>query len=126
MFAGTFLLLIVLIVVVVVLFLPKTTTTTTTITTTSATTITTSFITSFTKKQTLKYGTPGDGGGSGIGWVVMVVAVMVGYLWWWLPSGCGHGGNCCKCGRFYYEKLNLVYAWWQYFGGMNGCSVVIC
>ena len=75
-FAGTFLLLIV---VVVVLFLPKTTNTTTTITTTSATTITTSFITSFTKKQTLKYGTPGDGGGSGIGWVVMVVAVMEDY-----------------------------------------------
>ena len=71
------LLLLVLMVLVVVLFLPKTTTTTTTITTTSATTITTSFITSFTKKQTLKYGTPGDGGGSGIGWVVMVMVVAV-------------------------------------------------
>ena len=38
-----------------------------------------SFITSFNTKQTLKYGTLGDGDGSDIGWVVMVVAVMVDY-----------------------------------------------
>ena len=59
--------------------LAPTTTTTTSITTTSATTITTSFITSFTTKQALKYGTSGDVGGSGIGWVVIVMAVMVDY-----------------------------------------------
>ena len=70
----------VLILVVVVLLLPSTTITTTTATTNTALTIIPSFITSFPTQQTLNYDTPGDSGG-GIGWVVMVVAVMVGYLW---------------------------------------------
>ena len=59
----------VFIVVLMVLLLPPTTTT--------ATTIKSSFNTSFTTQQTLKYGTSVDGGGSGIGWVGMVMAVRV-------------------------------------------------
>ena len=44
--------------------------------------------------------------------------MMVGYFWWWLPSGSGHGGNCCKCARFLlgiaYFSVCLVAAFWKY------------
>ena len=50
---------------------------------TTTTTITTSCTTIFTTQHTLNYGTFGNGGGSDIGWVVMVVVGMVRYWWCW-------------------------------------------